>query len=68
MLGSVGVAEYVSTALGRLQEIRTVQSGLESAEHAVDLLAGLVGGGTSGKIAQHTPYAIGGERERTRCH
>jgi len=45
-----------------------VQSGLESAEHAVDLLAGLVGGGTSGKIAQHTPYAIGGERERTRCH
>jgi hypothetical protein len=44
VLGSVKVAGRVSTELGWPQKIRTVQGGLESANHAVGLLSGVVGG------------------------
>ena len=51
LLASVRVcrgAECVSTTKRGLQEVRTMQGGLVTAEDAVDLLAGLVGGAANG--------------------
>lgn len=50
-LAGVGVWKglgCVSTILERAQDVLTVQSGLITADNAVDLLAGFVGGVTSG--------------------